>query len=448
MPRLQNIARASALVVGAALLQELMWAYVAPLTWVLLYPAVFFAAALSGLQGGLIATAISTLIGWYAFIEPRYTFVIAEPNQAVSLLVFAFTGLFFSVFISRMQTLIRRSAAAQADAKYAKVLDFAADAVCVIDRGGRYQYVNRKACDLLGYSHAELCALGVVDVTPPAHWPATEKAIAELFAVGNTVTELKMRTKTGAVRDVEVHAVVLPDGSGFQACRDVTERKEEADKQVQQQEMLRLMGLFTRSGGWSFDPMTGEGNWTPDCARIHDLPETAPINLTSGFGFYTEAHRPIIERAVQDAIAHAMPYDLELEIVSAKGVRKWVRTIGQPVLENGRVVKVHGAMQDVTAWKHMVSELEKHRGHLEDLVQSRTAELELAKSQAEAANDAKTNFLANISHEIRTPMNAIVGLAYLLERQLLPDDARQMAHKIHTASGSLLAIALGAVPLG
>ncbi len=66
-------------------------------------------------------------------------------------------------------------------------------------------------------------------------------------------------------------------------------------------------------------------------------------------------------------------------------------------------------------------ELAKHREHLEELVKTRTEELEKATQraiemarQAKAANMAKTTFLANMSHELRTPLNAIIGFSEVL----------------------------------
>jgi two-component system, OmpR family, aerobic respiration control sensor histidine kinase ArcB len=64
--------------------------------------------------------------------------------------------------------------------------------------------------------------------------------------------------------------------------------------------------------------------------------------------------------------------------------------------------------------------------------------LELAKEQAEAANRAKTEFIANMSHDIRTPLTGVIGLSELLEHTLQNDTDREKAHLLHDSGEELL----------
>jgi signal transduction histidine kinase/CheY-like chemotaxis protein len=85
----------------------------------------------------------------------------------------------------------------------------------------------------------------------------------------------------------------------------------------------------------------------------------------------------------------------------------------------------------------VVENTRKTKDRLIDTQNRRLGEL---KTEAEAANRTKSNFLASMSHEIRTPMNAISGMAELLLRRNLPGDARGEVQDIKQAATNLIAI--------
>lgn len=89
-------------------------------------------------------------------------------------------------------------------------------------------------------------------------------------------------------------------------------------------------------------------------------------------------------------------------------------------------------------WKLLM----QHRSmevQLSSLVKERTAELEVAVQNAEAANQAKSEFLASMSHELRTPLNAVLGFSQLLQGESsLAGEQRESAEEIYRAGSHLL----------
>lgn len=139
------------------------------------------------------------------------------------------------------------------------------------------------------------------------------------------------------------------------------------------EQLLSQTNHIAKIGGWSFDIATMKGEWTDELIRIHDLSPGATIDVSKGLEFYAPQSRPIIEQAIYDVITFAKPYDLELEIITAIGTHKWVRTVGSPVIDEGKVIKIQGVMQDITRQKEdqiriiMEKERYDHLAHHDEL---------------------------------------------------------------------------------
>jgi PAS domain S-box-containing protein len=230
--------------------------------------------------------------------------------------------------------------------------------IALVDFEGRCLTVNRAVSTMFGYSNSEMLTKTWQQLTHPDDLETDLEYVRKLFAheCDSYSREKRFLHKDGSAFWANLGVTLLkkPDGTpdNFLAVvENIQARKEIEAKLIEREALLSDMSAMTHVGGWTFDPATGRGDWTAEAARIHDLPVDAPINVEAGLSYYIGEHRQIIAEAVRTAIEQGRPYDLELEMQTATGRRKWVRTIGHPVHEEGKVVKMRGAIQDLTERK-------------------------------------------------------------------------------------------------
>ena len=119
-------------------------------------------------------------------------------------------------------------------------------------------------------------------------------------------------------------------------------------------------------------------------------------------------------------------------------VRLSVTALGN---ESGQFKGFLGIGKEITPQQKVEDSLQRLNANLEKLVEERTNQLEAAIETAQVANQAKSQFIANMSHEFRTPLNAILGFSQLLlqDRRITPDQQANL-QIIHRSGEHLLSL--------
>ncbi|MBO6830165.1 MULTISPECIES: PAS domain-containing sensor histidine kinase [unclassified Flagellimonas] len=117
---------------------------------------------------------------------------------------------------------------------------------------------------------------------------------------------------------------------------------------------------LAKIGIYELNVATNQIYWSDVTRDITEVPDDFVPSLDNLASFFNEGHyRDLARDAMQNAIAKGEPYDLDMEVVTAKGNIKYVRNVGQPKMENGVCVKLFGFLQDITERKQTKIELTK-----------------------------------------------------------------------------------------
>jgi len=296
----------------------------------------------------------------------------------------------------------------------------------------QFDYVSARLCDDLGLQAADILrdpSLAFQSYLPEDMDRLIQATATAAATDGHMIFEGCLKGDAINRRWLRLESVLTRLDNGDQVWdgiqSDITERvrnQTEIDKQRRS-----LAGIIegTHVGTWEWNVQSGEAVFNPRWAEIvgYTLEELAPVSIETWVKLVHPDDMKISSQLLEGHFSGALPYyDCRARMRHKSGHWVWVHDRGRVSTwtPDGKPLLMSGTHQDIS--EQMANE----------------SNLRAAQQQAEAANLAKSRFLATMSHEIRTPMNGILGMAQLLLMPNLQASQRSDYARTILSSGQTL----------
>jgi len=185
-----------------------------------------------------------------------------------------------------------------------------------------------------------------------------DKLVDDVQGVLETLTpvEKEVQTTTGAWFTMRILPYRTLDNiveGAVITFVDITVVKRAQEELKRNEVILHTTQQLVRVGVWEWDVEKASLFWTDEMYRLHDLKSTeikpgSPEQMARSLECYRPEDRPLLEAAFRRCVDEGKAYDLELPFTTAKGRKLWIRIFAEPVVENGKVVRVIGFMKDLS----------------------------------------------------------------------------------------------------
>jgi PAS domain S-box-containing protein len=224
------------------------------------------------------------------------------------------------------------------------------------DHAGNFIAWNKACEEVTGYKASE-----VIGHPDALRWMYPDQEYRELVWKSSedphiTQKEFNLITKSGETRIISwfdtFHYVDIPGWASWGIGLDITKRRRAEENLLKTKQLLEQTSKMSKVGGWEKNLLNGEDNWSDVTKEIHEVEPDFVPDMKNAIGFYKEGEsRNRIAEVVKKLIETGEPYDVELQLITAKGNERWIRTIGMGDFREGVCNRIYGTLQDITIQK-------------------------------------------------------------------------------------------------